>query len=77
MSIELYAFTTSGDICSLPALDMETAREFGNSLVDRGEWKTWDAFKNTDGRYLEPRLLESYQPAVSLVTSLDPCSQRT
>ena len=64
MNIKLCGISLHGDIFSILAPDLATARMLGMSRVEEGAWRTWDAFDVTQGSPQGRRLVESspYEP---------------
>jgi hypothetical protein len=60
MSIHLYALSTEGEFLAVPIADVASAGLLGDSMVDTGAWRTWDAFDVSIPRTSGPKLVASY-----------------
>src|SRR3954452_5396081 len=60
MSIYLCALTSAGEFLAVLLADVATAGLVGNTMVNAGAWKTWDAFDLSVARTLGRRLVASY-----------------
>jgi hypothetical protein len=67
MNIHLYALSTAGEFLTVPIADVASAGLLGNSMVDTGAWRTWDAFDvsvaRTSGRKLVASYISARKPA--------------
>jgi hypothetical protein len=62
MDVQLIGFTQAGKVVVLPCQDLAKVQDGAEMKVQRGEWRTWDAFEppRDDGR---PRkLVVSHKP---------------
>jgi len=60
MSIHLYALSTEGEFLAVPFADVASAGHLGDSMVDAGAWRTWDAFDISIPRTAGRKLVASY-----------------